>query len=47
MGKRNIFEIGGGMDFLHSHWIVRNALKPQNLVVTHDKAVKLMDLGQK
>ena len=47
MDKRKIFEIVGGMDFLHNHWIVHHALQPQNLVVTLDGTVKLMDLGQK
>ena len=47
MEKRKIFELVGGMDFLHSHWIVHHALQPQNLVVALDGTVKLMDLGRK
>ena len=47
MEKRKMFEIVGGMDFLHNHRIVHHALQPQNLVVTLDGTVKLMDLGQK
>ena len=44
MEKHNIFEIVGGMDFLHNHWIVHHAVQSQNLVAT---TFKLMDLGQK
>ena len=28
-----MFQILNGMDFLHSHWIVPNDLKPQNLLL--------------
>ena len=46
MEKCKLFEIVGGMDFLHSHWIVHHALQPQNLVATLG-TVKITDLGQK
>ena len=34
-----------GLEYLHSHHVVHRDVKVENVLITHDHVVKLMDLG--